>query len=161
MANRKTLILTAGLGSAGLLVGAYLFQALGYAPCKLCYWQRYPHGVAAGLAVLVLILAPRFWPILAALGALAAATTAGIGVYHVGVEQKWWAGPSSCSGGGDLSGLSGAELLSTDVLDKVVMCDEVSWALLGISMPGWNAIFSALLVGLWVLAALRQGAAKP
>ena len=39
------MLLAAG-GSLALLLGAFGFQALGYAPCKLCLWQRWPHGAA-------------------------------------------------------------------------------------------------------------------
>ncbi|WP_091844262.1 disulfide bond formation protein B [Palleronia pelagia] len=146
----RTLMILAGLGSAALLGGAYMFQALGYAPCQMCLWQRWPHMVAIALGVLALFFARL--PVAIA-GALAALTTAVIGVYHTGVERDWWEGPSSCSGGGDITGLTGADLLSTDVLDKVVMCDEVSWALFGLSMPSWNALFSFLLAAIWILAA--------
>ena len=152
--TRRNLILLAALGSAALLAGAFLFQALGYAPCKMCYWQRWPHGAAIGAGVLALATGWALWIVA---GALSAATTAVIGVFHAGVELKLWAGPSSCSGGANLGGLSGADLLSTEVNDKVVMCDEVSWAFAGISMAGWNAILSFILVGIWI-AALRRRA---
>ena len=54
-----------------LLAGAYLFQALGYAPCQMCFWQRYPHMLAIAIGALI-----WFWPsrLLAGLGALAALT---------------------------------------------------------------------------------------
>ncbi|MEL6608423.1 MAG: disulfide bond formation protein B [Pseudomonadota bacterium] len=153
MTSAQRLILMAAAGSALLLAGAFVFQALGYAPCKMCYWQRYPHAIAAGIGVLFLMVK---WRVLPWLGALAAAVTGGIGAFHVGVEQKWWPGPSSCSGGGaGLGDLGGSDLLSTDVIDKVVMCDEISWQLLGISMPGWNALFSFALVVVWIMAARR------
>ncbi len=48
---------------------------------------------------------PRVWVsftltrILLALIALAFLVNAGVGVYHSGVEWKWWPGPTSCSGG--------------------------------------------------------------
>ena len=151
------LVIVAALGSAALLAGAFVFQALGYAPCKMCYWQRYPHAVAAGIGLLFLALR---WRLLPWLGALAAAVTGAIGAYHSGVEQRWWPGPSSCSGGGSgLSGLSGDALLSTDVLDRVVMCDEISWQFVGLSMPTWNAVLSFALVAVWIVAA-RQSAAR-
>jgi disulfide bond formation protein DsbB len=35
------------------------------------------------------------------------------------------------------------------------MCDEIVWQFLGLSMAGWNAIFSFVLVGLWVAAARK------
>lgn len=143
----------AAAGSLVLLVGAYTFQALGYAPCKMCLWQRWPHFVAFGLGVVALV-----WPsrIVAALGAVALLATAGVGVFHAGVERGWWQGPAACSGGSDLSGLSGADLLSTDVADHVVMCDQVAWSLAGLSMASWNALFSFLLALLWA-SALIQG----
>ena len=148
----RALMIAAALGSLALLAGAYLFQALGYAPCKMCLWQRWPHGLAIGAGALAFVW--PHWPV-AVLGALSAFTTSAIGLFHTGVEKGWWPGPSSCSGGGDLSGLSGSDLLSTDVPDKVVMCDQVSWALLGVSMASWNAILSLGLALLWVTAAVK------
>jgi len=133
--------------------GAFVFQALGYAPCQMCLWQRWPHAAAILLGALALALAPGRRA-LAVLGGLAALTTAGIGVFHTGVERDWWEGPASC-GGESLGGLSGAELLSTDAL-LPVMCDEVAWELLGLSMASWNAVFSLGLAGLWFLAVLRR-----
>jgi disulfide bond formation protein DsbB len=35
----------------------------------------------------------------------------------------------------------------------LVLCDQVSWAFLGLSMASWNAILSALLVLVWLRAA--------
>ena len=149
--SKSQLVLIAAGGSLALMAGAYIFQYLGYAPCKMCYWQRYPHVIAIGLGVLFLALRWRFIPWL---GALAAAITGAIGAFHVGVEQKWWDGPASCTGGG-MGDLSGGDLLSFDAV-RVVMCDEVSWQLLGISMPGWNALFSFGLAIVWVMAARKR-----
>ncbi|MEO1086485.1 MAG: disulfide bond formation protein B, partial [Acidobacteriota bacterium] len=71
----------AGAGSAGLLAGALAFQYLGgLAPCALCIWQRWPHGVAIALALLALTL-PGGRQALAALGALAMVAGATIALY--------------------------------------------------------------------------------
>lgn len=148
--TRRSLILLAALGSAALLGGAFLFQLAGYPPCSLCLWQRWPHAAAILLGVIGVILPLRA---VAGLGALAAAATSAIGVYHTGVERGWWQGPTACtSTGSGVGGLSGADLLSTAGNTHVIMCDEVSWALWGISMASWNAIFSALLVLVWLRA---------
>ncbi|WP_375262247.1 disulfide bond formation protein B [Palleronia sp.] len=148
MTSRSLMILAAA-GSAALLLGAFVFQAFGYAPCKLCIWQRWPHGLAI-IAGVVAVFYPR--ALTAAVGGLAALTTAGVGVYHSGVELGWWQGPTSCSGGGSLVGLTGADMLSTDTLDKVVMCDEVAWAFAGLSMASWNAVASFALACVWAVA---------
>lgn len=151
----RSLMLFAALGSALLLAGAFAFQLMGYAPCKLCIWQRWPHGAAVGFGALVLLTGA--WALWALAGALSALTTAGIGVYHTGVERGWWEGPQSCSGGGlSMESLSGADLLSTDAPTGVVMCDEVAWAMFGISMASWNAIISFGLAAIWLVAFLRR-----
>lgn len=146
-----TIALAAG-GSAALLLGAYAFQHLGgLPPCKLCIWQRYPHVLAIVIALVALRLTNR---LLAALGALAALTTAGIGLFHVGVEQGWWEGPTSCSAG-PVGGLSADALLDQIMTAPLVRCDEIAWDMLGISMAGWNALFSLGLVALWLMAFRR------
>lgn len=139
----------ATLGHMALLGGAWAFQLAGYAPCAMCLWQRWPHMAAIMLGLLATFrVAPRAT---AALAGLSALTTAGIGAFHAGVEQGWWPGPTSCTGGGaGLSGLSGADLLSTEIADTIVMCDEIVWQL-GLTMAGWNAVLSLALALLWVV----------
>lgn len=135
-------------GSAGLLLGALAFQYIGgMAPCALCIWQRWPHLVAlvAGAGLML----PGPW---AVLGAMGTAGSGVIGVYHTGVERGWWEGPSSCTSGGDLSGLSAQELLDQIMAAPVVRCDEVPWEMLGLSMASWNAVLSFGLAGLWLLS---------
>lgn len=150
----RHLALAAAAGSAALLLGAYIFQLLGYAPCQMCLWQRWPHGAAIGAGALVLVGLPL--TLAAVLGALSAVTTAGIGLYHTGVEREIFAGPQSCSGGGgSLGNLSAEDLLSIDGAVNVVRCDEVAWAFAGLSMASWNAVFSLALALVWINAALR------
>lgn len=151
----RALALMAGLGSAALLAGAFVFQYLGgMAPCALCLWQRWPHAVAVLVALGIVAHLPL--RLLAGIGALAALTTAGIGGFHVGVEQGWWEGLATCAGG-SLSGLSVDDLLNPNVtIAAPVRCDEIPWSMFGISMAGWNMIASLGLAGLWGTAALRR-----
>ncbi len=151
MKSRHLILLAAG-GSAALLLGAFFFQMLGYAPCKLCLWQRWPHGAAIliGLAIVV-----NGWRGLAWAGAAAAAVTGGLGIYHTGVEQRWWPGPDTCTSGGDLAG-SAEDLLNQIMEAPLIRCDEVAWAFAGLSMASWNAILSFALVAIWIAAARRD-----
>lgn len=146
--TRNLMVLFAAGGSAALMAGAFMFQALGYPPCAMCLWQRYPHVIAIVIGLLAWKIRGRLLP---ALGALAAATTGSIGFFHMGVERHWWQGPTSCTGNGGLDGLGGADLLAI-AGPKVIMCDQVSWAFLSLSMPTWNGIFSFVLVGFWIAA---------
>ena len=145
--QRKLLILLAALGSAGLLAGAFGFQYLGgMAPCELCLWQRWPHAAAVLIGVLALIIGGRLW---ALLGITAALATAGIGVFHVGVEQKWWEGLASCTGN-SIAGISTADLLNPDVIVAApVRCDAIAWSMMGVSMAGWTVIASLALALIW------------
>ena len=149
--DRRTLILLATLGSAALLSGAFAFQYIGgMAPCQLCLWQRWPHAAAI---LIGLVAMASGWRGLAWLGMIALLVTAAIGIFHVGVEQKWWEGLASCTAG-SIEGISTADLLDpTKDVASVVRCDAIAWQLLGISMAGWNAIVSLVLAGIWFKAA--------
>lgn len=149
--SARSLSLIAAGGSLALLLGAWGFQYIGgLAPCTMCIWQRWPHGVAVAAGALGLAVST---PLLYLLGACAAATSSAIGVYHTGVERGWWQGPSTCTSG-SIDGLTAEQLLDQIMAAPLVRCDEVAWEMLGLSMASWNALISAGLVLVW-LAAFR------
>lgn len=156
--TRDRLTFLAAAGSFALLAGAFMFQVLGYPPCQMCLWQRWPHAIAIGLGVLAVKIKT---PLLQWAGALAMLTTAAIGGYHTGVERKWWEGPTSCSGGGgqNLGSLSGGDLLATSG-PRLVMCDQVSWEFLTLSMATWNMLASLVLCAIWITAALTKASSS-
>ena len=161
--TRNQLVILAAAASAAILAGAYTFQALGYPPCKMCWWQRYPHFAAVAIGVLALMFRGAFWPWM---GALAAATTSAIGLYHSGVERKWWLGPSSCtSSGGGIQNMSIDNLLDpTADAPALILCDQIPWRLsdmiplefLDLTMANLNFIASALFAVIWVMAARKS-----
>lgn len=145
--NSRHLVIAAATGSALLLIAALGFQYLGgLAPCQLCIWQRWPHAAAVAIGAGILIFGA---PKLAWAGALAATATAAIALYHAGVEYAWWKGLEACSAT-PLEVTSGAELLDFSAAQPVVLCDEVVWSFLGLSMASWNGILSLVLVGIWI-----------
>jgi disulfide bond formation protein DsbB len=148
----------AAAGSALLLVAAFAFQHLGgLAPCAMCLWQRWPHAAAVAIGALGLA-APS--AALAFLGGLAMLGNAGLALYHTGVERDWWDGPASCSGGGGLGSADIADLLNPDLGGGIVMCDEVAWQMLGLSMASWNGLACLALAAIWVFAARRPPAGR-
>src|SRR5215208_2949737 len=140
------------LGAMATILGAWFFEyVLGYAPCPLCLQQRIPYYVAIPLAVIVAAGAlagwPRRWLVLGlAVIALTMLAGAGLGVYHSGVEWKWWAGPTTC--GGALGELGSGNLLERAQATRVVRCDEAAWRFLGLSLAGWNVLISLALAGI-------------
>jgi disulfide bond formation protein DsbB len=142
-------LVVAIVGGAAIL-GAWFFQyGLGYRPCPLCYEQRYPYYFAIPLALMAVLgdqYGARRQVLLAALVAIALGMlwNAGLGVYHSGIEWKWWAGPQDCSGTLDDIGAGGG-LLDKIRSINVVRCDEAAWRFLGLSLAGYNALISLAL----------------
>ncbi len=133
------------VGPAALLGGALAFQYLGgISPCEMCLWQRWALVTALGLALLGWALGhSRSVLRLAALAVLAGA---GIAVFHVGVEQHWWQGITSCAAA-PITG-STAEVMGQIMAQPLVRCDAIAWSLFGISMAGWNVLVSSVIGGL-------------
>lgn len=126
-----------------LLGGALGSQYLGgLHPCEMCYWQRWPHGVAiilAGLAFTAPAASYRSRTLIL-MAAVAIAISGAIGVYHVGVEQGIFEGITTCAATANAG--STADLLNAIIKTPLVRCDQVQFAFLGVSMAGWNAILS-------------------
>jgi disulfide bond formation protein DsbB len=149
--NRSGLLVA--LAAAGTLTLVLIAQyGFGLPPCEMCHWQRWPYIAALifGLGALVL---PRWRVQLLGLAALSFAITGGIGVFHAGVEWKWWQGLTSC---GSTSTATSLEDLRAQIMAApVVRCDEAAIRMLGLSMAGWNALWAAVLAVFAVLAARR------
>ncbi len=147
--SAKNTALLAALLSGAMLAGAFGFQYIGgLAPCHLCLLERWPHGIALALGVLIALRTNRW---LYLLGALILAYGTVLAGYHVGVEQGWWTGPTSCTSQG-ITGLSTKQLMDQIMAAPLVRCDEIAWSMLGISMAGWNGILSLVLTGAWLRA---------
>jgi disulfide bond formation protein DsbB len=133
-----------------LLGGAYVGQyAFGLFPCEMCWWQRYAHFAALALALAAHAFPRSRVPV--ALAGLAIAVAGVIGGFHAGVELHWWQGITACStviqpGGDPLEAIMNAPL---------VRCDTAPWDLFGVSLAGWNFLFS-LAAALAILLLLRQ-----
>jgi disulfide bond formation protein DsbB len=120
-----------------LMAGALGSQFIGHLqPCELCIWQRWPHAAAIALALLAFVAPGRpLKLLLVLLAGLAIAVSGAIGVFHAGVEYHWWEGLPHCSGtGGSLADMMRAAV--------VVRCDVAQWTFFGISLAGFNALFS-------------------
>ena len=126
---------------AALLAGAWGFQLIGHLPpCEMCHWQRWPHYAALVVALLAYGVAakPPLSRVLVILAGLLIIASGAVGVFHAGVEWKWWDGPAHCTGGG----FGGGDPLRALLSQRIVRCDVAAWRLLGLSLAGWNAVLS-------------------
>jgi disulfide bond formation protein DsbB len=141
---------------AALLAGAFGSQYLGgLYPCEMCWWQREAHMVAVVMAALAFTApaASSRSRMLVLLATLAIAVSGIIGVYHAGVEAKIFAGFTQCTALPKAA--TTAELLKQITHAPLIRCDQVQFSFLGISMAGWNAIFSLGGAALILLLSLR------
>ena len=122
------------------ILGAWAFEAAGYLPCELCLKQRLAYYLAIPISLLMVFLYGQSSSlqknVMIVLGLIMLASCI-FGIYHSGVEWKFWAGPTECTGN-FAGGLP-------DLTKKAVMCDQAAIRILGISLAGYNAIISAAL----------------
>ncbi len=139
-----------------VLGAAHAFETFGHlAPCELClkaraiYWAAAATAAVGGLLGLTPLKPARWANVLLAMVFLAGV---GLGVYHAGVEWKFWAGPASCTGGHvQVSTADLTRLLNGGPI-AVPACDKAAWRFLGLSMAGWNVPISLTLAALSALA---------
>ncbi|MGE0231987.1 MAG: disulfide bond formation protein B, partial [Flavobacteriaceae bacterium] len=111
----------------------------------------------AGVAAILASTRPTIARLLLAAFAVAMLVGAGLGVYHAGVEWKFWQGPTACAGGADnVSGIT--DVLKAMREQAVVRCDEAAWRFLGLSLAGWNVLISLALAGIACLGVRKSGA---
>ena len=122
------------------ILGAWIFEYAGYPPCELCLKQRIAYYLAIPISLLMVLLygqssaLQKNAMIVLALILLASCL---FGIYHSGVEWKFWEGPTECTG--DFTGGL------PDLTKKAVMCDQPAIRILGVSLAGYNAVISAVL----------------
>lgn len=170
------------IAASALGVAHFTEHVLGFAPCRLCYVQRWAYwGVItiAGAAWLglwvasrigVATLAPATKPylnptrILCTLLAAGFVISAIIAGYHTGVEWRIFPDPG-CEGNGAQT-MSFQDIQAAQTTPgRVQSCVDPPFVLpfpwFGLSMAGWNFVLSLGLVGISVWAAARRARPLP
>lgn len=142
------------VAAAATIAGAFIFEALGYAPCELCLKERIPYYAAILVGALTLALAAKGGKGGAEAGfaalALIFAGSAAFGAWHAGIEFGFWPGPGECTGKLDHAG-SVADFMQQLQRVKVIRCDAPALRVFGLSLAAWNALISAFLAGVAAL----------
>lgn len=142
--NLRCWALAAFGASVAALSLAYVSEyGFGLRPCEMCYWQRIPYAAAVVLALAAWFLrAPRVRAALLWGCVLLFAGGAALAAFHAGVEWRWWEGPSACGAALD-GGMTAEQILARIRGAAVVSCTDAAVRVLGLSMAGWNALYSA------------------
>jgi disulfide bond formation protein DsbB len=146
------------------ICGFFFFQyVIDLPPCPLCLEERDAYYICVPLAAMLwfgVTNGARNKVVLAGFAVVAGFMlwNAGLGVYHAGIEWKWWPGPQDCSGPLDKFGAARDVLKSLSHI-SLVRCDEAAIRILGLSLAGWNALVSlglACIAGWGALASLAR-----
>ena len=137
--NLVTLFSVVALASA--LIAEYYFDLQ---PCAMCLKQREPYYIIIAGFILVMILKwqDKIWfyvgvQIVSIYGLF-------YSLWHVGIENKILAGPSSCSGGLNIS--TNTSSLKEQIISKAVInCEEVAWSIFGLSAATMNSLLLFLI----------------
>jgi len=153
--SERNLLIFLGFTSFIALLGAYISQfGFNLQPCILCLYQRKPFFAIITLVILATFIFKNkkyqkfaFYAclILLFINILIAG-------YHVGVEQKIFKGPTSCSSVQDLNKITKIEDLKLALKKaSTIKCSKPAFVLFGISMAGWNVIYCLSLLILCII----------
>ena len=146
------------LALVSALTAQFVFHLL---PCILCLYQRVPFVLSAVFCAVALLprLSSKGRMILLLLCAVVLTVNSGIAVYHVGVEDHWWAGTAKCIGGEPIP-MNAADMLASLDAPPPARCDQPAWRLFGISMAGYNIPFSLVLAlfAAWASRRVKESA---
>ena len=126
---------------ASALIAEYYFDLQ---PCAMCLKQREPYYIIIAGFILVMILKwqDKIWfyvgvQIMSIYGLF-------YSLWHVGIENKIFVGPSSCSGGLNIS--TNTSSLKEQIISKAVInCEEVAWSIFGLSAATMNSLLLFLI----------------
>ncbi len=153
------------LASAASLLAVYGLEIIGgFAPCRLCLWQRLPWAA-------VLLLAAAAWhparrarapaAVHAAflLAALSLTLSAGLGAWHAGIEWGLFPELASCTAQAPLLWQAEDLLRQLETAPAPVSCAQAPFRVAGLSLAGYNALLSlaAAVFALRVARALAPG----
>lgn len=144
--------------SAFALATAFGAQyGFGIEPCPLCLYQRVAYAVAGLVGLAALFAAPGDKrALVVGLAGVAFTLGAGIALYHVGVEQHWWAS-AVCTAGNDKAPATVEQLRAMLTAKPAKPCDERDWTLFGVSMATYNVGASvALALGCFLSAQMMR-----
>ena len=119
------------------LIAEYFFHIL---PCQMCLNQRYPYYfiISIFIAFYFIKKISKIW--LYIFAELAILYGLFYSLWHVGIEKNLLTGPSGCSG--KLEKVSSVNDLKEQILNQtIVNCNEINWAILGISATTLNSHF--------------------
>ena len=142
------------LSGSGTALGAASFaeHVADLSPCSLCLYQRDVYWAVVALSIAGIVGRPTTAMCRVCVFSIAVSLLVGSGIAlaHVGQEQGWWEEACPVPQLADISLEQAQQLL---LHTSAPSCGDVQWSLFGISIAGYNALYSLSLAGLCLLMA--------
>tara|TARA_B100000686_G_C16360540_1_gene747482 strand:- start:156 stop:659 length:504 start_codon:yes stop_codon:yes gene_type:complete len=132
----KIILILCIIAISSALVAEYIFNIY---PCDMCLYQRYPYYFIVTIFIIFSFSKKNFNLYFYLLSELAILYGLFYSVWHVGIENKLFDGPSGCSTILEKTN-STADLKNQILSQDIVICSEVTWAFFGISAATINTI---------------------
>ena len=143
------------LASISAMLFALYYQYFeNYPPCEFCNYQRVPY-IFLIFIIPILGFVEKFKKYTLLIVILLFFISLIISSLHFGIEKGYWTISTSCSNlSGDFDNIDSLRNFLSEV--PITKCDEVIWSHLGISMAGYNMLFSLLNFLLSIFFQLRK-----
>lgn len=125
------------------LIAEYFFLIQ---PCKMCLYQRYSYYLLIIISGLFLLLKKESDKIYLLITEILLICGLFVSLWHLGIENQLINFPSGCSN--SIEDINNINDLKDQIIDSpLVMCNEINWSFLGISMVFYNSLlqFSLLI----------------
>lgn len=134
-----------GLAAAAALASVYIAEyVFGILPCKLCYYQRW---IFVGILFLCMSALHSKFPkeLGVKIATILLFVSICVSITHLGVENGWWKLDLSCTGNLHSKTDDIEEFKNMIMAKDNIPCDVVSFSFMGLTLAGWNFIYSSLL----------------
>lgn len=132
-----------------VFVASYYFA---FRPCPLCKIQQYLFVIILLLGLVTTVWLKQHRKVMTFILTALYIINAGTALYQVAVEHHWIKAPALCKNK-KLTGVSIDEMREQLLNTETVRCDKIQWSLFGLSMAGYNALYSLLwsIIGFYFL----------
>jgi disulfide bond formation protein DsbB len=146
--TRTTALATALAAGLAVAIAQAAEHWLGFAPCALCLWERWPYRVVILLGLIAAVLPRGAARAVLWVAVLVGLVGVALAALHLGVEQHFWPSPLPECVAPRFAGGNVAEMLQAMPARAAKPCDSPSFlfSFLPVSMVAMNLIYGATFV---------------
>ena len=141
--NNTILVFIFFIISVSLIATFVIQYGLDHQPCKLCIYERIPYFLSIFFILEIIFFKKKVKITLLFLTLIFAISTI-LALYHLGIEQEFFAESFICEDKNFFGNLSKEQILE-QLKQNNISCKDVSFKILGFSLASINSIISLVL----------------